>query len=443
MRTIHTALFCAITLTAAALVGPASAAGSPLGAALPVHIDAAGAYQSVQPTRILDTRSGLGAPDAPIGPAGTLQLQVLGQGGVPASGVSTVVLNVTVTAPSVSGYLTVYPSGTTRPNSSSVNFAAGWTGANSVTVTVGTDGHVVIFNAAGTVEVIADVVGYYLSATGTPSYSASSFVPLTAPIRLLDSRTGSKLAAGRAVVLGVEFGANNFNITSYAVTVTAVSPEKNGYLATGAWDDNGVGTPTTSTLNFKPGAVVPNFAIVPTGFCNGIGCPEHPLFYVYNGSSGATHVIVDVVGVYTRLTGSLQGSRFVPREPARVVDTRTGLGGWPTFTPKDAYYFSFWADETTAAIAVNVTAVAPTRSTYLKVWQGGDTSIASNLNPAAGQTVANAAVTPLGTYGGTVGRYWIYNDAGETDVLVDVIGVFVGAAAVTGLVAEQPFARFN
>jgi len=47
--------------------------------------------------------------------------------GVPASGVTSVVLNVTATAPTTAGHLTVYPSGAAVPTASTLNFAAGRT----------------------------------------------------------------------------------------------------------------------------------------------------------------------------------------------------------------------------------------------------------------------------------------------------------------------------
>ncbi|MBW3576111.1 MAG: thrombospondin type 3 repeat-containing protein, partial [Actinobacteria bacterium] len=74
-----------------------------------------GTYHPLSPTRILDTRVGNGAPTAKVGPSRTLGLQVTGRGGVPATGVSAVVMNVTVTEPTASSYLTAWPAGTSRP----------------------------------------------------------------------------------------------------------------------------------------------------------------------------------------------------------------------------------------------------------------------------------------------------------------------------------------
>ena len=74
-----------------------------------------GAFAALSPTRVLDTRSGQGGSGM-LAAGGSISLQVTGTGGVPSSGVSAVAVNVTAVGPSASGYVTVWPSGTTRPN---------------------------------------------------------------------------------------------------------------------------------------------------------------------------------------------------------------------------------------------------------------------------------------------------------------------------------------
>jgi alpha-tubulin suppressor-like RCC1 family protein len=124
----------------------------------------AGAFGSLSPSRLLDTRTGLGAQKSAVAAGGTVRLQVTGRGGVPASDVSAVVLNVTVTQPTRPGYLTVYADGTTRPGVSNLNFVAGQTVPNLVIAGVGADGMVALHNeSAGTVHLVADVSGYYRS----------------------------------------------------------------------------------------------------------------------------------------------------------------------------------------------------------------------------------------------------------------------------------------
>jgi len=68
---------------------------------------------------------------------------------------------VTVTAPSASGYLTVYPDGQARPIVSNLNFTSGRTIPNLVAVPV-INGMVVFYNGSpGTVHVLADLAGYH------------------------------------------------------------------------------------------------------------------------------------------------------------------------------------------------------------------------------------------------------------------------------------------
>lgn len=107
-------------------------------------------------TRISDTRKGHG----PVGPGGTMAVQVAEQNGVPASATA-VVLNVTVTNPTADSYLTVWPAGATQPVASDLNYTAGSTVPNLVIVKVGTNGNVNFFNAAGSADVVVDIVGWY------------------------------------------------------------------------------------------------------------------------------------------------------------------------------------------------------------------------------------------------------------------------------------------
>ncbi len=118
-------------------------------------------FHPITPVRILDSRSGIGGPVGPFGPAEQRNLDVTGVGGVPTAGVTAIVVNVTVTQPTTASHLTVWPDGETMPPTSNLNFVAGQTVPNLVVVKVGPDGEIAIFNNEGTVEVIADVVGWY------------------------------------------------------------------------------------------------------------------------------------------------------------------------------------------------------------------------------------------------------------------------------------------
>ena len=118
-------------------------------------------FHPVSPSRILDTRAGVGAPAAPLGAGATMNLQVTGRGGVPAVGVSAVVMNVTVTGPTAFSYLTVFPAGEALPLAANLNFVPGQTVPNLVTAKLGANGQASIYNAAGTTHIVADVAGWY------------------------------------------------------------------------------------------------------------------------------------------------------------------------------------------------------------------------------------------------------------------------------------------
>jgi hypothetical protein len=110
----------------------------------------------------LDTRVGGQGPC--IGAGATRNLTVTGVGGVPASGVGAVAVNVTATQPTVGGYFTVWPAGQPQPNASNLNFSGGQTIPNLVIAKVGTNGQISIFNASGCTHAIIDVVGWFSDA---------------------------------------------------------------------------------------------------------------------------------------------------------------------------------------------------------------------------------------------------------------------------------------
>jgi hypothetical protein len=117
-----------------------------------------GQFTGLTPARIFDSRT----TGTPVGASGTIAIQVSGQGGVPASGASAVVLNMTVTNTTEGSFLTVYPSdASVRPLASDLNWPAGKTVPNLVVVKLGADGKAAVYNSAGLTDVIADVVGWY------------------------------------------------------------------------------------------------------------------------------------------------------------------------------------------------------------------------------------------------------------------------------------------
>ncbi|MEO7752379.1 MAG: hypothetical protein ABIS35_03110, partial [Terracoccus sp.] len=125
-------------------------------------VDVAGYYPpaadfvGLTPTRVLDTRQ-----STAVAGGSSILLPVIGRAGVPAAGVESVMLTVVSTRQSGGGYLSAYPSGTSRPNASILNFGQGQTIANSVLVKVGSDGAVRLWTSSAA-DLVVDVQGYVL-----------------------------------------------------------------------------------------------------------------------------------------------------------------------------------------------------------------------------------------------------------------------------------------
>ena len=117
----------------------------------------------------MDTRPGGFTIDGQSSGTGTLKagqtvtLRVLGRGGqVPASGVSAVALNVTITQPSRNSHLTVFPAGVPAPTASNLNFTAGQTIPNMVIAKIGTNGSVSFRLNAGEAHLVVDIAGWFV-----------------------------------------------------------------------------------------------------------------------------------------------------------------------------------------------------------------------------------------------------------------------------------------
>jgi hypothetical protein len=116
------------------------------------------------PARILDTRNAVGAPRAKLRADNVLTLAVVGRGGVDPDADS-VIMNVTATGTEAAGYVTIWPCDAARPVVSNLNFAAGETNPNAVSVKLSVAGTVCLFSDA-TTDLIADVAGF---TTSTPT----------------------------------------------------------------------------------------------------------------------------------------------------------------------------------------------------------------------------------------------------------------------------------
>lgn len=364
-------------------------------------------FQPIAPTRMLDTRTGNGAPAVKVGPGQTVTVQIAGRGGVPTSGAAAVSVNLTVTQPSTASYVTVWPAGQSRPKASILNFGGGQTIANSTVVGLSSSGKISLFNSSGSTHLLADVSGWF-PVGGT--FNA------IAPARLLDTRTGNGAAAikvGPGESISVQIagrgGIPATGVSAVSVNLTATAETRSGYLT--AWPTGWTRT-TASILNFRASTSIANSAVV------GLGSGGQLSLF---NSSGSTHLIVDVSGWFPF------GGSFVEMAPERLLDTRTGIGADPVQVgPGETVTVQIWGrggipDGGVSAVSVNVTATTETENGFLTAWPSDQTRPrVSTLNFRAGQTVANSTIVGLSPSG----QISIYNSSGFTNILADISGYF-------------------
>ncbi len=368
-----------------------------------------GAFHPVSPVRLLDTRTA----GIPVGPGETVEIEVGGGNGVPVTAAGAA-LNLTVTQPTTSGHLTIYPTGEARPLASTLNFRAGETRANAATVKLGAAGKVTIYNSSGDSHVVVDLDGWYDDASIA---SGGGFIS-TQPTRLLDTREGGlPIGPGESIDLQVaDVAGVPADATAVAFNLTATEVTASSYLTA---YPTGEARPLASNLNIIPGETRPNMVIVKVG--------ADGMVSIYN-NNGSTELIVDLNGWFD---AGLEQGGFHALTPSRLLDTRTsgvpvgpgqtldlavlGEGGVPT--------------DGVVTVALNVTVTQPTTSGHLTVFPTGVTRpLASNLNFLPGRTVANEVLVQVGADG----MISLFNSAGSTHVVVDVTGWFSGTQVSEG-----------
>lgn len=213
-----------------------------------------GAYTPRTPVRVVDTRRDLGVAELSRFTATPIDIRTLA--GLPPTATA-VTANVTVVGPRTEGFLSLTDcTGSSSPWSvvtSSLNFAAGETRANLVSLPVGADGRICVLTAADT-DLLLDVAGHH-AATG------DGFRPVT-PDRIVDTRRTGTPIAGRGDPLEVQVtgrGGIPTGATSATMNITATGTTGTGYLTVWPCDAD---RPEVSNVNYVAGQSVPNLATV-------------------------------------------------------------------------------------------------------------------------------------------------------------------------------------
>ncbi len=142
-------------------------------------------FAGIEPVRLLDTRSG-GA--GPFGPAETRTIVAGGVMGVPSNATS-IAINMTIPGSATeTSFVTVWPSGASRPDTSTSNATPGQAVPNFVVTGLGAGGAIDVFNERGETHVMIDVVGYYvaLSSVEAEVSEEPQGEPISSPTVLAD-----------------------------------------------------------------------------------------------------------------------------------------------------------------------------------------------------------------------------------------------------------------
>lgn len=414
-------------LLATVVVGVAA----PAEAAVLVQFEALDAPQRIADTRPDgETVDDIAAKTGTIKAGATMQLQVAGRAGV-GDDAAAATLNVVAVGGAGPGFLTVFPCGQDRPNSSNVNYFAGTVHSNAVFAGLNGAGKTCIY-ALTEVHVVVDVNGWMPDGV---------YDPLDAPQRIADTRpegdtidgdneaTGT-VRAGTDLVVQVAGRAGIDADAEVAVlNVTVANSAAPGFLAAYPC---GEPLPNSSNVNYTAGQITANSVIAKLDG-QGRTC-------IY--SLADADVIVDV-------SGSLSSDFFVGLDtPKRIVDSRPEGETVDDDVEKDGFRrkgttlqfpVSGRADipAEATAVALNVTITNGVEPGFLSLHpRNSPRPIASSVNFYPNSVNANMVVAGLG--GG--GMVCLFASA-DVEVIVDVAGYYVGdepADTGTDCPAEYP-----
>jgi hypothetical protein len=332
-----------------------------------------------------------------------------------------------------------------------------------VTVALGQNGasdsnrEINIFNALGSVDVVADVQGYFAPQSATSPIG--EFHPIE-PLRVCDTRahltanpcngngrgvSDSTIGAGGvhkvnvAAVTGLGGSIPGDGTARAAVlNLTAVSGSAATYLSVFPTDAQGNCTipgggtaPRFSNLNVGSHIARANRVMVPLG-PNSVGGNDSDIC-VYN-ALGNINVVIDANGWFGSATAAT-GQQYQAIGPSRICDTRAGSGtlcAGQKLTPGGVDTIAVagvGGVPSTGAVAViaNLTAVGGTAATLFTLYPAnlGAVPLASDLNVGPGTALPNLAVVQLDTTGdSTAGEVKLYSGLGNIDAVIDVEGWF-------------------
>jgi len=337
----------------------------------------------------------------------TFEVDVAGHPAVPDDAVAAAV-TITAVPTSLPGHVTIWPSGSARPNVSTLNTRPDRTVANSAIVPLGDGGHLTVssLRAGG---VVVDVTAAFVPATVATD---GRFVPIEAR-RIVDTRTGTPRGAlhrGDSLSVPLPDGIPPDTIALVA-NVTSVREAGAGHLSIRPAGSRRV---ESSILNVDGSGRAVAASVI-------VAVSERG--FVIDTHAGG-HVVVDVVGWFTGPSGSSStDGLFVPLPPMRLIDTRPEPGRIHAGGTIEIESPVAGA----AAVVTNVTVVRPDRRGHVTAYPARTPAPdTSTVNPATwNHTVANFAITRASAAG------LAYRSHGGADLVVDATGWFIGTPVTT------------
>jgi GH25 family lysozyme M1 (1,4-beta-N-acetylmuramidase) len=382
-----------------------AAGGEPALAALATKASDPSGYAATAPVRVLDTRNAIGVTTrTPLGAHTSVTLDLSGR--LPATATAAV-LNVTGIATAAT-YVTVWPSGALRPNASNLNLVARDIRPNLVTVQVGPDRKVQLYNNSGSTHLLADLAGWYAT-------DAAGLHTARSPQRVLDTRWGvgapkRPLGSTGRVTLDLS-AAVPASATAVTLNLTGAGASRSTFVS--AWP-TGQTRPNVSNLNIAGANPTSNLVTVALGANRSVD--------LFN-NSGTVNLLADLAGYYAPDAGS----RFVALSPMRVLDTRNSATHWVAATGGgSAVALGMLGPVPSGATGaiLNLTGVSPSTSTFVTAYPKTTAAPArpgaSNLNLVRGQILPNLSSVALGPEADV----WLFNNAGTVGLIADLAGYF-------------------
>ncbi|MEU4218226.1 hypothetical protein [Actinoplanes sp. NPDC026623] len=396
-----------------------------LPAAQPALADAAGQGGDYVPlgggVRVVDTANGVGTTKGVRGPASTTTFQVLGVGAVPATGVRAVQVDITTKAPTAITFLTLWPGDVaTRPGVGTINVTPNEQISNSAIVEVGANGKISMYNNAGNVNVLVDVLGYFTTVTG-PSGSGG-FVPVPSNPTVVSTGSGIGVPVGTIPAGGSRTASLLGGIVPAGSPAVFVDLQVAGATAAG-W----VGTTPTggsgqsSSLEFGTGTTSSGASIrlAADGRVN-----------IVNNSTAAISMLIRLQGYFTASNTQGAGLRPVLR---RLIDTPLPANGTVDVAVGGTNGLPI---KNIAGAALNFTAASPTEGGYFKAWPLNSAEPNSSVTvwPADKQRGGMAILKP-----GTDGKIRVKSvSTGTVRLIVDLQGWFSDPLPSLAPVAFSP-----